>query len=778
MIAAGDAMVPAWVLAAAVAWPAAARTMGGACLMAAVIARPVAAQLPDVERADETAAEQAYLDETARHLMDGARASRDSALSDIESYTALVRERGSAEMSVLVRDRPVYRFETATRVRWSRDGPTVLRVLGSRMGIGGQRLRPRQPEGIAARFAADPLLDPFGLYIVSGFGSESRKSWFVPSVTPLDDDAERFYQFRSGDTISVTLAGGRSVRAVAVTASPRFRDLGLVFAVMWIEPETFGLVRTIYRPAKPMESEVSFRFGGEWDGGIGVVVEGGEIEGVEARPPPGPSLIERMVNYGYDALSPRMEMGVSAVVVDYALWNFRYWLPRRAGFARYGHAGDELDAEYSETITVQALHDWDFEVEEVSTRDETAADPGATAGELVRAWREEGDTVEVSDASEPDSGTVVIRPRDWRALAESDLLPPSIWEERETGIYAGELEETSGLLDAIGIAGAPADAEGARVDRGIGPWSFDPPILAPGLLRYNPVEGLSAGTRLLRRFPWGWGALTVRTATRRAEPNIDFSLEHVGSGPRVRLSVYHTLRETGGRVAGQRPERLELGADSSWYYVARGAALQLLPARDKRFWTSLRLFSETTTTLDGDARRRTGADVYWRPWWGGLTGRRVNGGADVSLRGLLGDFPTVRLSVMGGLVVPLAAGLSVALEAGGANIWGDPAPEETWRLGGSGDWLRGYPRVVLHGSEVWRSRAELQRKISLLAVSVFHDWASVDGGSLQSAGVGISIFNGFVRADLGRPLSPWYETGGAGPHSPGWQGHLRAFAPF
>lgn len=52
------------------------------------------------------------------------------------------------------------RFETATRVRWSRDGPTVLRVLGSRMAVGGQRLRPRQPEGVAARFAADPPRGP------------------------------------------------------------------------------------------------------------------------------------------------------------------------------------------------------------------------------------------------------------------------------------------------------------------------------------------------------------------------------------------------------------------------------------------------------------------------------------------------------------------------------------------------------------------------------------------------------------------------------------------
>ncbi len=758
MIAAADVMVSAWVLAAAVAWPA-------------------AAQRPDAEPEDDLSGSRVYLDETARYLMEGVRDARDSALSEIESYTALVRERRSVEASLLVRDRPVLRFESATRVRWSKDGPTVLRVLGSRMALGGQRLKSRQPEGIAARFAADPLLDPFGLFIVSGFGSESRKSWFVPSVTPLDDDAERFYQFRSGDTISVSLADGRSVQAVGVTASPRFRDLGLVFAVMWIEPETFGVVRAIYRPAKPMESEMSFRLGRDWDGGVGLVVAGGAVEGVRARPSPEPSLIDRIVNYGYEALTPRMEVGVS-VVVDYTLWNFRYWLPRRAGFARYGHAGDELDAEYSGVVTVQELHDWDFEIEEVSTYDATAAGPGPTAEELVRAWREEGDTVEVNDASEPDSGTVVITPRDWRALAASDLLPPSIWEEREIGVYAGELEETGRLLDSIGIAGAPADTDSARIDRGTGPWSFDPPFLAPDLLRYNPVEGLSAGTRLLRGFPWGWGALTVRAATRRAEPNIDFSLEHGRSSPRVRFSLYHTLREAGGGVAGRRPERLEPGADSSWYYVARGAALQLLPSRDERFWTSLRLFSEKTTTLHGDTRTRTGADVYWRPWWGGFTGRRVNGGADVSLHGMFGDFPSVRFSVMGGLVIPLPAGLSAALEAGGANIWGDPAPEEVWRLGGSGDWLRGYPFVVLRGSQVWRSRAELQRKISLLAVSVFHDWASVDGSSLQSAGVGISIFNGLLRADLGRPLSPWHQTDGAGPHAPGWQGHLRAFAPF
>ena len=141
------------------------------------------------------------------------------------------------------------------------------------------------------------------------------------------------------------------------------------------------------------------------------------------------------------------------------------------------------------------------------------------------------------------------------------------------------------------------------------------------------------------------------------------------------------------------------------------------------------------------------------------------------------------------LVLPLPADLSMALEAGGARVAGDPAPEEIWRLGSSGDWLRGYPQSVLSGRQVWRSRIELQRKVSLVALSVFHDWARVDDRSLQSAGLGVSVFNGFLRVDVARPLAPWWYPHGtpvpgrprAGvdwAHEPGWQWHFRTTAPF
>ncbi len=751
---------------------------------AAVVAAE--AQEPDAERVADAAAPPSYLDETARHLMEGARRARDSALAGIDAYTAVVRERSSVEAGVLVRDRPMLRFESTSRVRWSKEEPTVVRVLGARAEIGGRRIRPPLSEGTAARFASDPLRDPFSLFLVSAFGSDYRESWFVPSVTPLDDDADRFYQFRSGDTLTVRLPDGGSVRAVSVTARPRFPHPGLVFAVIWIDPEAFGVVRAIYRPASTT-TNLRFDFGGDWDNGMGLVVESEPLGDLDAPPPPRASLLERLANFGYGALVPRLEMGTSAVVVDYGLWNARHWLPRRASFASHTVAGEEMDAEYSDVrVTVRGHHDWEFEMEEISTGDGDAADPYVTTEELVRSWREPGDTVEIKDASEPDSGTVVIMPRDWRTLAASDALPPSLWEERESGLHAGELREAERILDSIGVARVPGDpggAGGAEGYRSPSPWTLDPPILTPSLLRYNPVEGLSVGTRLLRDHSWGRSALTVRAGTRRIEPSVDLSVERGGLGARVRFSLYHTLRATGGWVAGRRPERLEFSSDSSGYYVARGAAVQLLPARNERAWTSMRVFAETTTTLYGQTRRRTGAEVLWRPWWGGLTGRRVSGGADISLRGLVGDFPTVRLSVTGRLVIPMSGGWSTALEAGGARLWADPAPEEIWYLGGSGAWLRGYPGVVLRGREVWRSRVELRRRVVLAAVSVFHDWASVDGSDLASFGVGVSVLDGFLRLDLARPVSPWHPQGAPNTdvdsaNRPEWKLHLRGLAPF
>ncbi len=735
----------------------------------------------DMESGRGTDDSPAYHDAAARRLIEGARAARDSLSSEIESYTAIVRERMSGEAGILVREWPVFSRESVTRVRWAKDEPSVMRVLGSRLTVGGQRFKPRTAEGVASRFATDPLRDPFSLLVASASGVNGRTSWFVPSVTPLDPDAERFYRFRSGDTVSVRFAGG-SVRAVSVTAQPRARHLGLVFAVMWIEPETFGVVRTIYRPAKPIDSELDLRHVSGFPLSFETMIVGTPLGDLEGPSPPRPGLWSRIWSYASRFSGARQEWHVPVAVVDYGLWNLRHWLPRRASFAHFWRMGDQW--EESVRMWANSYHDWDFEIEEVSTGGGDQPISALSTEERVRSWRERGDTVRVEDASETDPGAMVIVPRDWRTLAMSDHLPPSIWEERESGLHGRLMEEAGEVLDSIEFARRPRNPRADEIDRDISPWRYEPPILTPELMRYNPIEGLSVGTRLTRRFPWGQGALTVRSATRRSKPDIHVAAEYGRTGPRVRLSLYRGIRRGGTRALAHLGTAWGWAGsttiDTTWSDNTRGAAIQVLPAKSDPLGPSFGVFSETNTTLGGDARRRHGVDLSWSPWWGGLTGRRLSGGSEVLLRGVVGDHPNVRLSVTGRLVVPLPLGLSTALEAGGGRIWGDPAPEEIWRLGSSGDWLRGYPGTVLRGRRVSRSRIELGRKVSLFTPSVFHDWAKVDDGSLRSAGVGVAVFGGFLRVDLARPLSPWSAEGPRAqiPRELGWQWHLRAFAPF
>ena len=100
------------------------------------------------ESVGAAAASEAYLDETARRLMVGARAARDAALSDIASYTAVVRERNSFEFSMLVRDRPILRRESATRVRWSRDEPRLCGCWDPAWKSAGSASSPAGPKGL------------------------------------------------------------------------------------------------------------------------------------------------------------------------------------------------------------------------------------------------------------------------------------------------------------------------------------------------------------------------------------------------------------------------------------------------------------------------------------------------------------------------------------------------------------------------------------------------------------------------------------------------------
>ncbi len=739
-------------------------------------ATPTAAQ-----RSAETPPD-TYLDETARHLILGARAARDTARLAIDSYTALVRERLGVSLSVSRRDRRLANGESVTRIRWSRSEPEIVHVLGSRFRFTGLHVDDSFGQ-VAFRHAANPLQDPF----VFGFAVLGADSVAAAVRSPLDADAGSFYQFQSGDTIVVQLPSGRSVRAVSVTAIPRFRSVQLVAAVLWIETESFGLARVAYRPAKRFESEFGLQLRRAEGPNLGLAVEldDGSMAW-DSTTTRAPGRLGRFLSGAVNNLLPQTEMDVTAVVADYTLRDGytsredytsrepRYWLPRRVRWDGYLGTVDDVGTEDVPRVVEPVSYEWTFDIEDIRERG-AAASPGtpATAAEALGQWREAGDSISGDVASTDPGQAITILPGDRGRLATNDLLPPPIWDESIGGLDDRSMEEFGSILGGIGTG---EDDGLARAEPGQCPCHFEPPIWTLRLLRYNAREGLSAGTRAWQDLGWGKAIATARFRTAYRYPDFSLAVQHDHPRRRLRASVYanvlpfHNVRRalwvTGDSVTIRK----------TVYKAKTGFALQLLPGRDERNWASVRVFAERVRTLgEDDFGTRTGASVRLTPWWGGLAARSVGGGGEIAVRGSLGANPIVKASATGALSIPLGAGWSSGLEAGGGRIWGDPADHDLWLLGGSGDRLRGYSDDVLSGRSFWRARAELQRSFRLFRLALFGDWASSGGPGLYSAGVGVSLFGGLVRMDLARGLS---EVDGGGLGKAGWQIHWRADSVF
>ena len=700
-------------------------------------------------------ARDAYLDDTARRLVLGAKAARDSARLNIDSYTALIRERLSVDGPTLRRHQPWVNAERAVRVRWSRAEPDIVHVLGSRQRqIGGAPGDTQFFPGMRTeRFAADPIEDPFnfGLAVFSGTRGANANVH-----SPLQAESERYYQFRSGDTITVGLGGDEVVRAIAVTAIPRYRHFRLLSAMMWIDPESFGVARVAYRLAKSVDRELYWqvRHGGRWRPGLRVR-SGEDLEEAPADSfGYSPGLFERLVNGVVNQSMPGLEMDISTVVADYGLWEKRHWLPRSVTWRGHIAMNEGITATVPLDPTVPMTIDWTLAIEDVRERGAAAAaGTPATAHEALRLWSQEGDSISDAPDSDEPVETVTITPADREALTTSRFLPPTIWED-DRGMDDATLATIATELQAIGI-GAGGDAYDAP-----SPWTFSPPGKTLRLLRYNPVERVSAGTRLRRDFGGGGAELTARIGTASLElPDINLTLRHDHPRRRVFVSFYRALRsgDVGNRGTGT--PGLYVTGDSADFFWAHGASIRVLPRSNEKQWPSFRLFAERHLDIATDTRLdRVGAAASWRPWWGAFDYGSAGGGGRFSLQGLAGDNPHVRARVEGALSVPLPARMSLGVQAGMSRVWGDPAPRDLWGVGGTGNWLRGHSGAI-RAPRIQMARVDLQRAVRFVRLSVFGDWASAAGTDFYAVGMGIVYMDGLFRLDIARGLRRGREGG-------------------
>lgn len=719
------------------------------------------------------ATDDAYLDPAARELYQSAAANWQDIDESVVRYTALIRQRIAARLRTPLKDRTLYRNESAARVMWDRDHPPLVQVLGARAQYPGREIAKNEGDlDLLDDLTIDGAFDPGGDKLIFGVNDEdgdatnpdSNDFWFAH---PLAPGADTLYQFRSGDTLTLTLPDGRTLTTVRLDVLPRIADVHRLSGTLWIEPETGALVRAVYRLASQLDVMRDIPDVKEED-------EDGEFKYV-------PGLLKPWT------------LDLNLVAVDYTLWNFRVWLPRSMRLEGEVAAG---------ILKMPVSFDLAYRMETVVTEDDLAdlADAVPVQDEVHFRTRSEAMAYMAELASRqgvayerytrgrsPSSGrsSRFLVPQDPSVLEDSPDLPPPIWDDAPG--FQSE-EELSDLFGTLADLPQPAI-------QGI-PWAANWGWQRPDLIRYNRVEGPSVGGRFQARLGSFAGPLSFEATgffgLADLEPKARLSLERESLRSRVAVAGYRDLRtmDPQGRYLGfgNSLNALLFGRDDGEYYLATGAELSIAPPSARRDSWRIRLYAERQDAadvhtnfslahafdsgwrfrdnLEADLLEEAGAQLSVSPWWGtdpllpqfgfelGVQGAATR---DVDTSDT-GDYARARLVLRSAL--PLAQGRwRVGLEAGGGTSWGDVPVQRQWVLGGPLT-LRGYGATSAVGTTYGRARMEVARVFPAWTLTLFGDggWAGdrseyVPDDVLWGVGAGASLLDGLIRFDISRGLT-------------------------
>ena len=711
----------------------------------------------------------AFMDTRARALLERARVARLRQDSSLLSYDAKSYQRASVGMALkaIARERLFLRHENASRIRWRRGVGAVIDVTGARSvlpalkgteataDIDGTTSIPYYP-------GRDDLW--FGAEAVEG----DRETTVL--VHPIATGAEAYYRYATGDSVTFALPDGQTFRLVELRVRPRQPSWRLAVGSLWFDAASAQLVRAVYRLSVPLdlwnESEI----------------------GEELRD-------EEDVPAAVKALMQPMKGTVSSLIVEHGLYEGRFWLPRaqlaegevQVGFMRIPIRVEET----FDYLSVNGVMDSLPPVPVVNrwAEDSVRADSLGLSGDERRRWistqrRERRDSVaqHCRDGGEERLTTynrhngavpVLVRvPCDSTRLIASPDLPASIFDPGEELFAEQDLQE---LQSMVGFD-AQSEFSPQRPTFTFGP--------ANGLLRYNRVEGLSAGAGLRQELGQGL-ALDARAQIGVADwqPNGELGISRSDGSRTVRLGAYRRLavaNDWGTPLGfGSSVNALLFGRDEGFYYRTYGAELVAWAQRDVRFeW---RLFAERHDDADVETQFSLAHAMHGlrfeenieaeegevigvgarltRTW--GLDPESFRLFGDLRLEGTGGDFGFGRGAL--DLSLSRAFGSAVAASITGSigGTAGDVPAQRLFYLGGTST-VRGQAPGTMVGDTYWMGRAELGTTRVAARSIVFFDlgWAgdAADwqhpGRLMSGAGIGSSFLDGLVRIDLARGIWP------------------------
>jgi hypothetical protein len=698
-----------------------------------------------------------YADATAAALHEAALANRELRDDQILQYTATVRQRIAAALRTPLKDRTLYRAESAHRVFWNRDGDVLVQALAARQ---------QSPVGVTDADESfglfDQSFDPMNDRLFFGLmgpdddlGDPAEDDfWFEH---PLYPEYRNAYRFTSGDTLTLALPDGRRVQVVELQVVPVVASVQRMTGSLWIEPESGALVRAVYRLADTFDA----------------VRDVAELREEDARGS------FRFV----PGLFKPWTAEITLIAVEYGLWDFGIWLPRM--FRAEGIVGAGI-------LKAPGTYELAYDIESVTTEADLAEATAASIAESdadvehvhfrtrseAMAYLQQrifGGTVPYVVHPEPGRNdgrrVTYLVPENLDFLTTSPALPPPVWDDAPGFPSGADIDEYMASLAALPVAPLPQMPATFR-------WGFQ----RPDLVRYNRVEALSIGARGQIRPSTPLGPLSM-TATARIgvadlHPNGVLEITHETIENRVSLHGYHELTSIDERARhfgiGNSLLAATVGRDDGDYYRRTGGMLEWTPPSAGRRSYRIRGYAEYHESVEAETsfsllhatsdtwsfRPNIAADEGWEygtsleltPYWGSDP-NLAQGGLDLLVQAGTGDFEYARSSLAGHVVLPLPARMRFALEAAAGTSWGSPSVQRLWHLG-SPSTIRGYDPRVTSGESFARARAELARGESFGRISLFSDvgWAGDRrdvrwDDALQSVGVGLSLLDGLIRFD-------------------------------
>ena len=661
---------------------------------------------PELERT-------AFADARARTLLERARQARlarDSALRayDAKSYLAITVGVGLKRFG---RDRLLLRTEQASHVTWAREAGLWVEPTGRRTGF---------PMGEAQLdlTAATPI--PF---------FPGREALWIPSsnmrvaqaevnenemLHPLAGGAEAYYRYATGDSVSIRLPDGRAIGLRELRITARKPDWRAFVGSFWFDVESGNLVRAAYRMAAEMDvwqsaKEESRRERDHWEE---LARTDTGAAGREARARVAHPRDDDDAPFWVRAMLGEIHANISAITVEYGLYEGRFWLPKRnvaegearASFMRIPIEVEErfqynsingtepvpapppLASEDTTWATGGRLSiggDTDRRARAADTslaarvaredsiveHDTRLADSLRTA---ARAARAKGDTLSAREM-ESAANYRAARARQIIRRREACSRGDSTYYAGTSSRFGGAVRmairmpcDTSHFATSPDLPGsvygtgedlfsaADRDALLGTLDFGLQPgWSPQKPVLHTGLdlVRYNRIEGFSLGASATSVLGKGYTArLVARLGTGDWTPNGDLSLARSNGRAEVRLAAYH---------------RLAVANDDWGAPLSFGASLaNALYARDEGFYYRS-WGAEVTGTRDG-----IGSFLSARTQWRLFAERQDSAGVDPNTQASLGNLlgsAHFQPNIAAEPLASMGAGASIMRTFGGAD---------------------------------------------------------------------------------------------------------------